>query len=98
MYGLSDGGELELQLQKFEKDSCSVLYHFPLDHDFGAWQYAISPTGKIAWWSKDVYKRQLITHLTKKTMSADNTETTQELHFLYDANNHPAMMKYDGKL
>lgn len=52
MYGLSDGGELELQLQKFEKDSCSVLYHFPLDHDFGAWQYAISPTGKIAWWSK----------------------------------------------
>lgn len=52
IYGLSEVGEIEIQLQKFEKDEYSVLYHFPLDYDFGAWQYAISPTGKIAWWRK----------------------------------------------
>ena len=50
MYGLSEENEIELQLQRFDADGCFVLYHFPLDYDFGMWQCAISPGGKIAWW------------------------------------------------
>lgn len=53
-YGLSEKGSLEIQLVR-EDDAAAynakqeILYRFPLDYDFGAWQYSISKNGSIVW-------------------------------------------------
>lgn len=37
---------------------------------------------------------KLITHLTKRTVDENGDETTQELHFFYDAQSKPAFVEY----
>ena len=39
---------------------------------------------------------KLITHLTKRTVDENGDETTQELHFFYDAQSKPAFVEYGG--
>lgn len=56
-YGLSDNGDTEIQLVRgddidFPNVNEQILNCFPLDYDFGSWQYSISETGSVAWIEK----------------------------------------------
>lgn len=52
-YGVSPTGELEIQMVQEENNftiiNKKIIYRFPLDYSFGAFQYSISNDGKIAW-------------------------------------------------
>ena len=39
---------------------------------------------------------KLITHLTKRTVDENGEESTEELHFFYDAQSRPAFVEYEG--
>ena len=39
---------------------------------------------------------KLITHLTKRVVDLDGIESSEELHFFYDAQSRPAFVEYDG--
>lgn len=39
---------------------------------------------------------KLITHLTKSVVDLDGVETSEELHFFYDAQSRPAFVEYNG--
>ena len=41
---------------------------------------------------------KLITHMTKRNVEADNSETIQNLHFFYDAQSKPAFVEYNGTM
>ena len=41
---------------------------------------------------------KLITHLTKRTVDENGEESTEELHFFYDAQSRPAFVEYDGAM
>ena len=41
---------------------------------------------------------KMITHLTKRTVDENGTESTEELHFFYDAQNKPAFVEYEGAM
>ena len=41
---------------------------------------------------------KLITHLTKRTVDENGAESTEELHFFYDAQSRPAFVEYDGAM
>jgi len=41
---------------------------------------------------------KLITHLTKRVVDMDGVETSEELHFFYDAQSRPAMVEYSGDM
>ena len=43
--------------------------------------------------------RKLITHLTKRVVDGQGTETDrEELHFFYDAQSRPAFVEYGGAM
>lgn len=53
-YGVSSEDTLEIQLVRNLKGSdidknAEVLYHFPIDYDFGVFKYAVSENGKVVW-------------------------------------------------
>lgn len=39
---------------------------------------------------------KLITHLTKRVVDLDGVESSEELHFFYDAQSKPAFVEYGG--
>ena len=39
---------------------------------------------------------KLITHLTKRTVDESGAESTEEMHFFYDAQSRPAFVEYNG--
>ena len=41
---------------------------------------------------------KLITHLTKRVVDMHGVETSEELHFFYDAQSRPAMVEYNGAM
>ena len=41
---------------------------------------------------------KMITHLTKRTVDVNGAESTEELHFFYDAQNKPAFVEYEGAM
>jgi len=41
---------------------------------------------------------KLITHLTKRVVDMDGVETSEELHFFYDAQSRPAMVEYNSAM
>ena len=41
---------------------------------------------------------KLITHLTKRVVDENGEESTEELHFFYDAQSKPAFVEYDGAM
>ena len=41
---------------------------------------------------------KLITHLTKRTVDENGEESTEELHFFYDAQSKPVFVQYDGAM
>ena len=41
---------------------------------------------------------KLITHLTKRVVDLEGEETTEELHFFYDAQSRPAFVEYEGTM
>ena len=53
-YGVSSKGEMEIQLVREDgvgllDERKEIIHSFPLDYDFGAWQYSISNGGRITW-------------------------------------------------
>lgn len=53
-YGISPKDEIEIQLVREDNvglsdESKEIIYSFPTDYDFGAWQYSVSNGGRIAW-------------------------------------------------
>lgn len=56
-YGISEIGGLEIQMVQQERGLTEaedvILHSFPLNYRFGAWKYAISKDGKIAWYDTD---------------------------------------------
>ena len=52
-YVVSQTGELEIQLSYEDRKEKREYASFPLDFDFGRWDYAISSDGKVAWLNQD---------------------------------------------
>lgn len=53
-YGVSSNGDLEIQMIREDDAGLSnekkeIIYSFPMDYDFGAWQYSISNGRRITW-------------------------------------------------
>lgn len=48
-YGVSDSNELEICLSRRSDEATEIYYHFPIDMNFGNWDFTISKGGRIAW-------------------------------------------------
>ena len=54
--------------------------------------------GRDPRWLASIVRGEYVTvpHPTKRTVNENGDETTQELHFFYDAQSRPAFVEYDG--
>ena len=70
---------------------------FIYDHNGMRTAKIVSENGRVEMTEYTLHGK-LITHLTKRTVDENGAESTEKLHFFYDAQSNPAMVEYDGAM
>ena len=68
---------------------------FKYDHNGLRTQKKVTESGVTTTYDYTLHGK-LITHLTKRTVDESGAESTEELHFFYDAQSRPAFVEYNG--
>ena len=70
---------------------------FIYDHNGMRTAKIVSENGRVETTEYTLHGK-LITHLTKRTVDENGEESTEELHFFYDAQSNPAFVEYEGAM
>ena len=83
------------QLKQMTKSGMTV--DFAYDHNGLRTQKKVTESGVTTTYDYTLHGK-LITHMTKRTVDENGAESTEELHFFYDAQSRPAFVEYDGAM
>ena len=81
----------------FNNDVQTREIDFIYDHNGMRTAKIVSENGRVET-TEYPLQGKLITHLTKRTVDENGAESTEELHFFYDAQSRPAFVEYDGAM
>ena len=81
----------------FNNDVQTREIDFIYDHNGMRTAKIVSENGRVEMTEYTLHGK-LITHLTKRTVDENGAESTEELHFFYDAQSRPAFVEYDGAM
>ena len=81
----------------FNNDVQTREIDFIYDHNGMRTAKIVSENGRVEITEYTLHGK-LITHLTKRTVDENGAESTEELHFFYDAQSRPAFVEFDGEI
>ena len=79
----------------FNSDVQTREIDFIYDHNGMRTTKIVSENGRLEITEYTLHGK-LITHMTKRTVDESGAESTEELHFFYDAQSRPAFVEYNG--